>query len=131
MLTRPTPPKSPKAADIIVGGRVRLRRAQLRLSQEKLADRLGITFQQVQKYEKGINRISASTLVMIASALAVPVAFFFEPLESGAPAESPRGFGAEALRAATIVDKLPLHRRVLALRLLHAVDHPSAGPEGV
>jgi transcriptional regulator with XRE-family HTH domain len=66
-----------------VGQRVRMRRLLLGLSQTKLADRLGLTFQQVQKYEKGTNRISASRLQRISQILQVPVAFFFE----GAPHE--------------------------------------------
>ncbi len=63
-----------------VGSRVRSRRVLLGLSQEKLADGLGITFQQVQKYERGTNRISASRLYKTAGLLDVPVAYFFEGL---------------------------------------------------
>ena len=64
--------------DVYVGGRVRLRRTLLGMSQEKLADQLGITFQQVQKYENGTNRVGASRLYDISSALNVAVDFFFE-----------------------------------------------------
>lgn len=70
--------KSPNAVDVYVGGRVRLRRKVLGMSQGNLADSLGITFQQIQKYEKGINRIGASRLQKIAEIFAVPVGFFFE-----------------------------------------------------
>src|SRR3954447_5487878 len=70
--------KSPTTADRSMGNRLRLRRKVLGLSQEKLAQALGITFQQVQKYEKGANRISASRLQDIAKILEVPVVFFFE-----------------------------------------------------
>lgn len=73
--------KSPNPTDIHVGSRVRMRRIMLSLSQEKLGDALGVTFQQVQKYEKGTNRIGASRLQQLSSILQVPVAFFFE----GAP----------------------------------------------
>ena len=73
--------KQPNPIDIHVGGRVRLRRMMLGMSQEKLGENLGITFQQIQKYEKGTNRIGASRLQHIARVLSVPVAFFFE----GAP----------------------------------------------
>lgn len=66
--------------DTHVGGRVRLRRMLLGLSQEKLAEQLGLTFQQVQKYEKGINRIGASRLFELAHVLGVPVSFFYEDL---------------------------------------------------
>jgi transcriptional regulator with XRE-family HTH domain len=67
--------------DKYVGRRVRMRRLMLAMSQEKLGDALGLTFQQVQKYEKGTNRIGASRLQQISHILQVPVAFFFE----GAP----------------------------------------------
>ncbi|APO78118.1 XRE family transcriptional regulator protein (plasmid) [Rhizobium etli 8C-3] len=70
--------KSPNAIDIYVGGRLRLRRKALGLSQGSLADALGITFQQVQKYEKGMNRIGAGRLQRIAEILKVPIGFFFE-----------------------------------------------------
>jgi transcriptional regulator with XRE-family HTH domain len=70
--------KSPNPVDKHVGGRVRMRRMILGMSQEKLGDALGLTFQQVQKYEKGTNRIGASRLHHIADILKVPVAFFFE-----------------------------------------------------
>jgi len=61
-----------------VGRRVRSRRLECRLSQTELADRIGVTFQQVQKYEKGVNRIGAGRLQRIAEALVVPITFFFD-----------------------------------------------------
>lgn len=70
--------KVPNPIDIHVGSRVRLRRTMQGLSQEKLGDSLGVTFQQVQKYEKGTNRIGASRLQKIASVLNTPISFFFE-----------------------------------------------------
>jgi transcriptional regulator with XRE-family HTH domain len=73
--------KAPNPTDKHVGSRVRMRRMMLSMSQEKLGDGLGLTFQQVQKYEKGTNRIGASRLQQISHILQVPVAFFFE----GAP----------------------------------------------
>ena len=73
--------KAPNPVDKHVGGRVRMRRMMLDMSREKLGDALGLTFQQVQKYEKGTNRISASRLQHISHILQVPVPFFFE----GAP----------------------------------------------
>jgi len=78
--------KAPNPIDKHVGSRVRMRRMMLSMSQEKLGDALGLTFQQVQKYEKGTNRIGASRLQQISQILQVPVAFFFE----GAP-ELPTG----------------------------------------
>lgn len=70
--------RKPNPIDIHVGSRVRLRRAMVGMSQEKLGEALGITFQQIQKYEKGANRIGASRLQQIASVLNTPIAFFFE-----------------------------------------------------
>jgi transcriptional regulator with XRE-family HTH domain len=72
--------KSPDPTDQHVGSRARMRRLMLDMSQSALADALGVTFQQVQKYEKGTNRISASRLQQIAEFLQVPVPFFFEGL---------------------------------------------------
>jgi transcriptional regulator with XRE-family HTH domain len=77
--------KAPNPIDKHVGSRVRMRRMMLGMSQEKLGDALGLTFQQVQKYEKGTNRIGASRLQQISYILQVPVSFFFE----GAPAVHP------------------------------------------
>jgi transcriptional regulator with XRE-family HTH domain len=70
--------KVPNPTDKHVGSRVRMRRMMLGMSQEKLGDALGLTFQQVQKYEKGTNRIGASRLQQISAILQVPVSFFFD-----------------------------------------------------
>ena len=72
--------KSPNPIDKHVGSRVRMRRVLIGMSQEKLGGALGLTFQQVQKYEKGTNRIGASRLQQIAGILSVPPAFFFEDM---------------------------------------------------
>jgi len=88
--------KAPNPIDKHVGSRVRMRRMMLTMSQEKLGDALGLTFQQVQKYEKGTNRIGASRLQQIAHILQVPVAFFFE----GAPTLPGDSDSAEALNGA-------------------------------
>lgn len=95
--------KSPNPIDVHVGGRIRLRRMMLSMSQEKLGDALGITFQQIQKYEKGSNRVGASRLQHIASILKVPVSFFFEDAP-GAPTEA-QGF-SEAPGSSYVVDFL-------------------------
>ena len=84
--------KSPNPIDIHVGSRVRLRRMMLGMSQEKLGEHLGITFQQIQKYEKGTNRIGASRLQAIARVLSVPVAFFFEDAPGLPPVAGNQGF---------------------------------------
>jgi transcriptional regulator with XRE-family HTH domain len=69
--------KAPSPVDKHVGGRVRLRRREIGMTQEELAERLGITYQQIQKYEKGTNRIGASRLHQVAGVLGVPVPWFF------------------------------------------------------
>ena len=83
--------RRPNPIDIHVGNRVRLQRMLIGISQEKLGERLGLTFQQVQKYEKGINRIGASRLFELSRVLGVPVQFFYDeaPLGSSAPAAAP------------------------------------------
>jgi transcriptional regulator with XRE-family HTH domain len=81
--------KAPNPIDKHVGSRVRMRRMMLGMSQEKLGDALGLTFQQVQKYEKGSNRIGASRLQQISLILQVPISFFFD----GAPPPPGKPFG--------------------------------------
>jgi len=89
--TGPIAKKVPNPIDRHVGSRVRMRRMMLGMSQEKLGDALGLTFQQVQKYEKGANRIGASRLQQISQILQVPVSFFFEGVPS--PRSEPRAEG--------------------------------------
>lgn len=74
------PPGVPNPVDIHVGARVRLRRTLLGMSQEKLGDSVGLTFQQIQKYERGANRIGASRIYEFSRILDVPVAYFFEDM---------------------------------------------------
>ena len=81
----------PDPVDIHVGSRVRLRRTLLGLSQEKLGEALGLTFQQVQKYERGANRIGASRLHQISQILDVPVSFFFEEMAADVANLAPAG----------------------------------------
>jgi transcriptional regulator with XRE-family HTH domain len=117
---------TPNPVDLHVGARVRMRRKLLGVSQEKLAGALGLTFQQVQKYERGSNRISASKLFEIARFLEVPPAYFFDGLSTdvrkarGAPAEqSVHQFlmTPEGVELATLLPKLhsKYRRRVLEL----------------
>ncbi|HZY13214.1 MAG TPA: helix-turn-helix transcriptional regulator [Beijerinckiaceae bacterium] len=80
-------PKEPQPIDRHVGARIRHKRMMLGVSQEALGDALGVTFQQVQKYEKGMNRVGASRLQAIANFLEVPVSYFFD----GAGGQSQRG----------------------------------------
>ncbi|MEZ5828426.1 MAG: helix-turn-helix transcriptional regulator [Hyphomicrobiales bacterium] len=83
--------KKPNPVDAHVGSRVRLRRMLLGMSQERLGDSMGLTFQQVQKYEKGVNRIGASRLFQISKILDVPVQFFFEEAPYAGEAGTSRG----------------------------------------
>jgi transcriptional regulator with XRE-family HTH domain len=91
--------KAPNPIDKHVGSRVRMRRMMLAMSQEKLGDALGLTFQQVQKYEKGTNRIGASRLQQISDILQVPVEFFFE----GVPTVQTSGNGLKEAPSASYV----------------------------
>lgn len=119
--------------DAYVGSQVKLRRSVVGMSQTELAKRLGITFQQVQKYEKGANRIGASRLYLISEILEVPVQFFFEGVESVMEGQvtadgsidkgevdkveefirSPSGI--DLCRSFVSIDEPKLRRRVMAL----------------
>lgn len=85
-----TPSGKPNPIDVHVGARVRLRRTLLGMSQEKLGEALGLTFQQVQKYERGANRIGASRLYDLSRVLDVPIAYFYEDMGDDVIAASPR-----------------------------------------
>lgn len=99
--------RKPNPIDAHVGARVRLRRMLLGMSQEKLGEHLGLTFQQVQKYEKGVNRIGASRLFDLSRVLGVPVQFFYDeaPAESVHQAALASGF-AERPAESYVVDFL-------------------------
>jgi transcriptional regulator with XRE-family HTH domain len=84
--------ENPDPVDIHVGSRLRMRRNLVGLSQEQLGKSLGLTFQQIQKYERGINRMGSSRLFQIANTLSVPVAYFFEDLPTGLNALQNQGF---------------------------------------
>ncbi|MEW5424520.1 helix-turn-helix domain-containing protein [Amorphus sp. 3PC139-8] len=113
--------KAPNPVDIHVGSRVRMRRMMLSMSQERLGEQLGVTFQQVQKYEKGSNRIGASRLQQIARVLQVPVAYFFEDAPSETPAE---GF-AEAPSASYVTDFLTSGEGLALTRAFVRISAPS------
>lgn len=98
--------KAPNPIDKHVGSRVRMRRMMLSMSQEKLGIALGLTFQQVQKYEKGTNRIGASRLQQIAHILQVPVSFFFEGAPEVGSAPPPAEGMGEAPSPAYVSDFL-------------------------
>ena len=106
--------KPPNPIDVHVGGRLRLQRMIRGLSQEKLGEALGVTFQQIQKYEKGSNRIGASRLEQIARVLDVPPSFFFEGLPSstasGGPGFEEAGQNSYASNLLLTSDGLQLNR---------------------
>ena len=82
----------PNPVDIHVGSRIRLRRTLLGMSQEKLGSAISLTFQQVQKYERGTNRVGSSRLYQLAKVLNVPVSFFFDDMAAAVAGAKP-GFG--------------------------------------
>jgi transcriptional regulator with XRE-family HTH domain len=121
--------RSPSATDAHVGKRIRMRRILLRITQETLAAKLGVTFQQVQKYEKGTNRLSAGRLQDVSNVLEVPVQFFFEGLtnikgvgkgrEDAWPAFTSDFFassdGIELAKAFTQIKNRRLRRRIVEM----------------
>src|SRR5437870_3476055 len=131
--------KVPNPIDKHVGSRVRMRRMLLGMSQEKLGDGLGLTFQQVQKYEKGSNRIGASRLQQISLVLQAPVSFFFEgapspPGQSGGlagPDSTDYGTGllstSEGLALARAFVRIPSLR--LRRRIVDLVEEMAAQPD--
>ena len=84
----------PNPVDVHVGKRIRLRRTILHITQQQMAKMLGLTFQQVQKYEKGMNRVGASRLWDISRVLEVPMGFFFEDMDASVAQKSPRMLNA-------------------------------------
>jgi transcriptional regulator with XRE-family HTH domain len=104
----------PNPIDVHVGQRIRQRRTLLGMSQEKLAEAIGLTFQQVQKYERGANRVGSSRLFDLARVLEVPIAYFFEDMEASVANKSPsRLMGVAETRHQPVysIDDDPLSRR--------------------
>ncbi|HEY5411755.1 MAG TPA: helix-turn-helix transcriptional regulator [Caulobacteraceae bacterium] len=128
--------RRPSSVDVHVGGRVRVRRRLIHMTQETLADLIAVTFQQVQKYERGTNRISASKLFAIAESLDVPISYFFEGLDAtdgdgpGVTEGSEQniqnflrtGEGLELARLFPRIGRGPLRRRILELVRAAAMD---------
>ena len=98
----------PNPIDVHVGARVRLRRTLMGMSQEKLGEAIGLTFQQVQKYERGANRIGASRLHDLSRVLDVPVSFFFDDMDPVRAPAIPAGFAEPPTEA---LDADPLRKR--------------------
>lgn len=106
---------APDPIDIAVGARIRRRRLELKVSQEKLAGAIGVTFQQVQKYERGTNRVSASMLAKCAKELEAPINYFFADVEG-------LGGTIESDAAGTRFLALPAGRK-LAAAFVHLTPH--------
>ena len=121
-----TPSGKPNPIDVHVGGRVRLRRTLLGMSQEKLGEAIGLTFQQVQKYERGANRIGASRLFDLSRVLDVPVSFFFDDMAEGVSEQSPRmmaaGVGEEP--AAFEADPMTKRETLELVRAYYRIGDP-------
>src|SRR5215217_5594619 len=122
MMADRDPDRGPNPVDLHVGARIRMRRKLLGVSQERLAEQLGITFQQVQKYERGANRVSASKLWEIAAALKTTVTYFYEGLGSGdAPAADARqsfmlsGEGLELMANFPRISEPGVRRKIVEL----------------
>ena len=116
-----TEDKKPHPIDVHVGSRVRLRRTMIGMSQEKLGEALGITFQQIQKYEKGANRIGASRLQQISSVLNTPISFFFEDAPGGGAGAE--GF-AETSSTSYVVDFLSSSEGLQLNRAFVKIEDP-------
>ena len=95
----------PNPIDVHVGSRIRLRRTLLGMSQEKLGKAIGLTFQQVQKYERGTNRVGSSRLYQIAKVLSVPVSFFFDDMVAEPQAASGLAEQAEPFEANPLANR--------------------------
>src|SRR5579871_2800416 len=96
--------RKPNPVDVHVGSRVRYRRMIIGMSQEKLGERMNLTFQQIQKYEKGTNRIGASRLFQLSRILEVPVGYFFEDAFAASPSAQPSNSLHEPEQEAYILD---------------------------
>lgn len=111
--------RSANVIDMRLGQKLRTRRIEIGLSQEKLADLLGVTFQQVQKYEKGVNRVGAARLQQIATALDVPVTFFYDGDNKAREVESllflDSAFSLRLLRAYSKIKDQTVQRQLVAL----------------
>src|SRR5215216_707757 len=127
-------PKKPDGIDVEVGQRIRIQRLQSGLSQTSLAEQLGVTFQQVQKYEKGVNRVGAGRLTKIATVLGVPVSTFFGAHDGETLERSDRGTASSPLKLLTVPGALRLLRAYGQLNdgkmrrsIIDLVDNISAG----
>jgi transcriptional regulator with XRE-family HTH domain len=107
--------------DALVGSRLRVRRKQLRISQERLGKEVGVSFQQVQKYENGTNRIGAGRLAEISKVLDVPVAYFFTGSSGGVPSDADKSDARAILNEPGATELLQAYAQIGSLTLRNAV----------
>lgn len=121
-------PRSSGKSDVEMGKRIRLRRVEQKMSQAELGDALGVSFQQVQKYEKGVNRVGASRIQQIATALKVPVTFFYDEVKGTREVESllflDSSFSLRLLRAYSKITDQSVQRHFVTL--MESVANPTA-----
>lgn len=117
----PILPTAPHPTDIHVGRQLRARRVLLGFSQERLASAVGLTFQQVQKYERGVNRISASRLYDLCKVLDVPVSYFFEGIETSTAGEN----GLSETPAEFILPEVEPRETLELVRVFKAIRSPA------
>ncbi len=115
----------PNPIDIHVGSRVRLRRTLLGLSQEKLGGAIGLTFQQVQKYERGANRIGASRLFDLSRVLDVPVSFFFDDMPAEIAEHGNGTHGNKLAEGACDADSMAKRETLELVRAYYAISEPT------
>ena len=122
----------PSPIDVHVGSRIRLRRTLLGMSQERLGESLGLTFQQVQKYERGVNRVGASRLFDLSRVLDVPISFFFDDMPDslatnfgGLPARRPGSNGVTDTQDAFGDDSLSRRETLELVRAYYRITDPS------
>jgi len=117
----------PNPIDVHVGARIRLRRTLLGISQVTLAEAIGLTFQQVQKYEKGVNRVSSSRLVDLANALEVSIPYFFNEMSAAVQGQTP----SELMRTKTrpendqVQDPLARRETLELVRAYYRIEDPA------
>jgi transcriptional regulator with XRE-family HTH domain len=117
--------RGPNPVDVHVGGRLRLRRTLLGMTQTSLGEAIGLTFQQVQKYERGMNRIGSSRLYDLARVLDVPINFFFEEMPAGVASKSPAQMRGLAEPIDTFEPDIAAKRETLELvRAYYKISNP-------
>jgi transcriptional regulator with XRE-family HTH domain len=117
--------------DFYIGSRVKSRRSALGITQDKLGNYLGVTYQQIQKYENGVDRISASTLYNIASALSIDIAYFFDGYHGYSPSNEDNVFNTESsnlLRAFYKIQNSVLRKKIIAMIKAFSTNRSGENP---